>query len=59
MHANSRAFFSDVYLCIIIIITLPAMVIQCEYVLIWLTYNSSQSTSVKTDLMNVAVVSKQ
>lgn len=38
---------------------IPDVIIQCVDVLVWLTNDGSQSTSIKTELMNVAKISKE
>ena len=38
---------------------IPDVVIQCVDVLVWLTNDSSQSTSIKTESVNVAKISKE
>ena len=38
---------------------IPDVIIQCVDVLVWLTNDSSQSTSIKTELMNVVKISKE
>ena len=38
---------------------IPDVIIQCVDVLVWLTNDSSQSTSIKTELMNEAKISKE